>query len=288
MNDNYAAIIIDIQHSRRFDEEERFAIQDKLLSIINFINKYYMNEIVKNFEFSSGDSIQALFKNVNDAISCYCFIRNMFYPYEVRCGIGYGKVNQKILDNNYNSTNMIDGDAYHYAISALNDCKMERYCFLVYSNKKENDDFVNQIMSTVELLNLDFTNKQSDVYNLFNLLYPLEIKYECQNVETISNFIIKILKKNILSYEFYNLVSDNEKKILFEEVIYNYCRRDKNKFELFGPAFPTKMNTICSILLDVSRQNIEKIRSVGKFDEIRKLELLILEYTKKEYNGGSQ
>ena len=57
---------------------------------------------------------------------------------------------------------------------------------------------------------------------------------------------------------------------------------------MFGPAFPTKMNTICSILLDVSRQNIEKIRSVGKFDEIRKLELLILEYTKKEYNGGSQ
>ena len=25
MNDNYAAIIIDIQHSRRFDEEERFS-----------------------------------------------------------------------------------------------------------------------------------------------------------------------------------------------------------------------------------------------------------------------
>ena len=61
MSINYAAIIMDIRHSRKYDEEQRFFIQDKLFSIIQFINKYYNKELVKKFEFSSGDSIQALF-----------------------------------------------------------------------------------------------------------------------------------------------------------------------------------------------------------------------------------
>ena len=48
------------------------------------------------------------------------------------------------------------------------------------------------------------------------------------------------------------------------------------------------MNSVCSVLLNVSRQNIEKMRAAGKFDEIRKLECLVLDYTKKEYKGDSK
>ena len=47
MSINYAAIIMDIRHSRKYDEEQRFFIQDKLFSIIQFINKYYNKELVK-------------------------------------------------------------------------------------------------------------------------------------------------------------------------------------------------------------------------------------------------
>ena len=285
MSVNFAAIIIDIQHSRKYDDDQRFYMQDKLFSIIQFINEYYFKELVKKFEFSSGDSIQALFNNVSDAFSCYCFIRDLFYPYQVRCGIGYGKLNQKILDKNYHSTNILDGEAYHYAISALNDCKLEKYRFLLYSNNEEKDNLVNQIMSTVELLNLDHTNKQADVFDLFNLLYPLEIKYEGQNINKNAEFIIVKLKQNVLSYDFDKFFSNEIKELLFDEVRYNYFRREENFHKLFGPRFTTKMNSVCSVLLNVSRQNIEKMRAVGKFDEIRKLECLVFEYTKKDYRG---
>ena len=178
-------------------------------------------------EFSSGDSIQALFNNVSDAFSCYCFIRDLFYPYQVRCGIGYGKLNQKILDKGYHSTNILDGEAYHYAISALNDCKLEKYRFLLYSSNEEKDNLVNQIMSTVELLNLDHTNKQSDVFDLFNLLYPLEIKYEGQNISKNAEFIIDKLKQNVFSYDFDKFFSNKIKEFLFDEVRYNYFRREE-------------------------------------------------------------
>ena len=285
MSANFAAIIIDIQHSRKYDDDQRFYMQDKLFSIIQFINEYYFKELVKKFEFSSGDSIQALFNNVSDAFSCYCFIRDLFYPYQVRCGIGYGKLNQKILDKGYHSTNILDGEAYHYAISALNDCKLEKYKFLLYSSNEEKDNLVNQIMSTVELLNLDHTNKQADVFDLFNLLYPLEIKYEGQNISKNAEFIIDKLKQNVLSYDFDKFFSNEIKELLFDEVRYNYFRREENFHKLYGPRFTTKMNSVCSVLLNVSRQNIEKMRAVGKFDEIRKLECLVFEYTKKEYRG---
>ena len=285
MSANFAAIIIDIQHSRKYDDDQRFYMQDKLFSIIQFINEYYLKELVKKFEFSSGDSIQALFNNVSDAFSCYCFIRDLFYPYQVRCGIGYGKLNQKILDKNYHSTNILDGEAYHYAISALNDCKLEKYRFLLYSSNEEKDNLVNQIMSTVELLNLDHTNKQADVFDLFNLLYPLEIKYEGQNISKYAEFIIDKLKQNVLSYDFDKFFFNEIKELLFDEVRYNYFIREENFHKLFGPRFTTKMNSVCSALLNVSRQNIEKMRAVGKFDEIRKLERLVFEYTKKEYRG---
>ncbi len=202
-------------------------MQDKLFSIIQFINEYYSKELVKKFEFSSGDSIQALFNNVYDAFSCYCFIRDLFYPYQVRCGIGYGKLNQKILDKDYQSTNMFDGEAYHYAISALNDCKQEKYAFLMYSGNQEKDYFVNQIMSTIELLNLDHTNKQADVFDLFNLLYPLEIKYKEQNINENVEFIIDKLKQNVLSYDFERLTSNEIKELLFAEVRNNYFRREE-------------------------------------------------------------
>ena len=285
MSANFAAIIIDIQHSRKYDDDQRFYMQDKLFSIIQFINEYYLKELVKKFEFSSGDSIQALFNNVSDAFSCYCFIRDLFYPYQVRCGIGYGKLNQKILDKNYHSTNILDGEAYHYAISALNDCKLEKYRFLLYSSNEEKDNLVNQIMSTVELLNLDHTNKQADVFDLFNLLYPLEIKYEGQNISKYAEFIIDKLKQNVLSYDFDKFFFNEIKELLYDEIRYNYFRREENFHKLFGPRFTTKMNSVCSVLLNVSRQNIEKMRAVGKFDEIRKLECLVFEYTKKEYRG---
>lgn len=288
MNSKYAAIIIDVYHSREFDDEHRFYIQDKLFSIIKFVNDYYVKEIVKNFEFSSGDSIQALFNNVADAFSCYWLIKNLFYPYQIRCGIGYGKINQRILDSNYNSTNMLDGEAYHNAISALNDCKLEKYCFLLYSDYVEKDNLVNQIMRTIELLYMDHTNKQADVSNLFNLLYPLEIKYEGQNVNSNAKFIIDKLKQNILSYEVDNISSIELKELFPDEVRHSYLKKDKKNHEFFDLSFSTKLSSVCSILLNVSRQNIEKMRIAGKFDEIRKLECLVLDYTKKEYVGGSK
>ena len=43
------------------------------------------------------------------------------------------------------------------------------------------------------------------------------------------------------------------------------------------------MNLFCASLIGVTRQNISKMRLSGRFDEMRKLENLALNYIKKEY-----
>ena len=271
MNTNYAAIIIDVIQSRKYDDEERFNIQEKLYKIIKFISNCYKKEIVKEFNFSAGDSIQALFNNVSDAFSSYCLLNTLFYPYKSRCGIGYGKLNQKILDVNYNNTNMLDGEAFHYAISALNDCKEKNFNFLLYSNKNENDNLVNQIMSTVEIFTSQHSTKQADVFDLFNLLYPLENKSSFEMIDENIEFIITSLKQNIQSYELDDLT-------MFKLVS---LVNSKNYTSILE--FPTRINSVCAQLLNVSRQNIEKIRTAGFFDKIRVLEKLVLNYMKNEY-----
>lgn len=284
----YTSMIIDIKKSRTYNESERFDIQEKLISIVKFANNYYKDDLVKKIEFSSGDSIQALFKSAAGAFSCYCLIRNLFYPYQIRCGLGFGRINQRFLDNDYRNSNMLDGEAYHFAIKALNNCKLYNYCFLICSRDFEKDQLVNQIMSTVELFNLDHTPKQADVFNLFNVLIPLEIKTNNQNLNVNSHFIMNILKQNVLSYDFKEYTPKKIKELLLDEINYNLIIDDSENRGFFEPGFSTKINVICSILLGVTRQNVEKMRIAGKFDEIRKLEKIVLSNIKKEYKEGNE
>lgn len=238
---------------------------------------------MKKFEFSLGDSIQTLFNDVPSAFNCYCFIRDLFYPYQIRCGIGYGKLNKKIFNKEeFYSTNMIDGKTYHYARFAMDNCKLEKCSFLIYSGSQEKDNLVNQIMRTIQLFTLDFTNKQADVFNLFSLIYPLEIKYDGDIIED-AEFIINIIRQNILSYNFKKFTNTQIKELIFNK--YHDLTKEKTLHKIFEPAFSTTINNYISVLLNVSRQNIEKMRNVGKFDEIRNLEHVVLEYIKKEYNG---
>ena len=53
-------MIIDTIYSMKSDDEQRLYIKDKLFSILKFINDYCAKEIVKNFEFSSIDSMEIM------------------------------------------------------------------------------------------------------------------------------------------------------------------------------------------------------------------------------------
>ena len=106
----------------------------------------------------------------------------------------------------------------------------EKKCnFLLYSNKNENDNLVNQIISTVEIFTFEHSTKQADVFDLFNLLYPLENKNSFKKFDENIEFIITTIKQNIQSYELDDLT-------MIKHVLLVDFKSDTNT-----PDFPKKL-----------------------------------------------
>ena len=287
--ERYAAIIIDIKNSRKMMSQDRIDAQQKLFDIVEFINDIYQDVLIKELDFSAGDSIQGLFKNLRNAFNAYLFIRNLFHPFELRCGIGFAAI------NNFNSiprknltTNMIDGEAYHLAHQALMVSKETNKNFLLYSHYVKSDILINQIMSTVDLLMKSQTANQSNIGNIFNLLYPINYHNLIINVSRYSQFLINIMKEN--SNNHFNFSSELYCQLM--ETI-NYASRknqrddqnmDFNRRVFYENIFSTKLDVLLSEFFNTSRQNISKIKQSGHIEEIRKLELSAMSYLENIYD----
>lgn len=291
----YAAIIIDIKDSRKMHNKDRIFAQDKLYDIIQFINAIYADVLIKKVEFSAGDSIQGLFKDLRNAFNAYLFIRNLFYPFHLRCGIGYASI-RGFIDKKYNefTTNMIDGRAYHLANEAILECKESENAFLVYSEYAKDDILVNQIMHTVDLLLNEQTKNQADICNFFNLIYP--INYHNLTIDTTKYcmYLIDTLSKNHYTY---NFSTNNEDLNLYIELMKEiYHNTRKNQYDqqnmnyeahtFYEDMFPTKLDVLLADFLQTSRQNISKIKQKSHADEIRKLELCVMSYFENIYDKG--
>ena len=291
----YAAIIIDIKDSRKMHNKDRIFAQDKLYDIIQFINAIYADVLIKKVEFSAGDSIQGLFKDLRNAFNAYLFIRNLFYPFQLRCGIGYASI-RGFIDKKYNefTTNMIDGRAYHLANEAILECKESENAFLVYSEYAKDDILVNQIMHTVDLLLNEQTKNQADICNFFNLIYP--INYHNLTIDTTKYcmYLIDTLSKNHYTYNFSTNNEDLKLYIELMKEIYHNTR--KNQYDqqnmnyenhtFYEDMFPTKLDVLLADFLQTSRQNIAKIKQKSHADEIRKLELCVMSYFENIYDKG--
>ena len=289
---NYVALILDIKHSKEFSDIERSKCQMKLYDIINIVNNLYKESIVEKMIFSGGDSIQGLFNNIANAINCYFTIKYLFYPYEIRCGVGYGKINEYIVKNkiDYNldvDSNFVDGDSYHMAISALTASKENDYDIILQSNNIETDLIYNQLLYSLKVLEKQMSNKQKDIFTIFNLLSPVFYDSLVNFNESYYTVVNKYLKDNIKEYvvnleeqvNIYNFLNKRSrsmdilstKDLLFERRIIK-----KDPFESF-------LNEFVGVLLSVSRENIRQMVEKGNFNEIRRLQITALSYVMQTY-----
>lgn len=287
--ERYAAIIIDIKNSRKMIIQDRIDAQQKLIDIVEFINYIYQDVLIKELDFSAGDSIQGLFKNLRNAFNAYLFIRNLFYPFELRCGIGFASIdNFKSITRRKLTTNMIDGEAYHLAHQALIVSKETDNNFLLYSTYFKSDILINQMMSTVDLLLKSQTANQANIGNIMNLLYPINYHNLIINISSYSRFLINIMKEN--SNNHFNFSSELYCQLM--ETI-DYASRknqredqnmDFNRRVFYESIFPTKLDVLISEFFNTSRQNISKIKQSGHIEEIRKLELSAMSYLENIYD----
>lgn len=286
----YVVMMIDIKHSKKLTEIERSNYQLKLYEIVKNVNDFFSLTLKEKITFSGGDSIQGVFTNAADALVSYYFIKYSFYPYEIRCGIGYGRINEYIVASKekYNLTdvnsNFFDGDSYHMAIDALNECKKNNYEVIIKSNDLINDLTINQLLQAGNILESMMTIKQKEIFIIFNLLSPIPIgdffdyRY--------SPYVYYCLSKSLVEYKFDSnnglLITDLDsyfKNLNIEDRIIN------NKNTLFTEPFSKYLNEFVAKLIKVSRENVRQMVDKGKYNEIRKMQIVALSYLNKIYSG---
>lgn len=284
MEKKYAAIILDVKDSRNMSEDVRAECQKKLLKINEFINNIFSSSLEEKVVFTGGDSVQGLFDNVKNAVGCYYLVKFLLYPYELRCGIGYGTINEYIKNiketDKHLDSNFVDGNSYHLATQAINTAKEKDYNILIFTDAQKNDIITNQVLHTSRTLEMMQTPYQKDIFCIFNLLFP--VTYGDKQINSFYyDFIFKSLKNNLKKY-----------KIIQEKFYYDdlYLRisqhlaknrtddeNDLSEQRVFSDTLlPAALNEYVAQMLGVTRQNIEQKVEKGNFNEIRKLDILAM------------
>ena len=289
MNNKYAAIILDIKNSKNMSEDVRAECQKKLLKITEFINNIFFSSLEEKAVFTGGDSVQGLFDNVKNAVGCYYLAKFLLYPFELRCGIGFGTINEFIRNiketDKYLNSNFVDGNSYHLATNAINTAKEKNYNILIFTNNPQNDIIINQVLHTSMTLELLQTPYQKDIFCMFNLLFP--ITYGDKQINSFYyDFIIKILKSNLKKYKII------KEKFYYDDLylrISQYLAKNQTDDEkvlinqriFYDTLIPAALNEYVAQMLGVTRQNIEQKVEKGNFNEVRKLDVLAIMLSEK-------
>lgn len=192
----YYALIIDLVKSRKLNETDRYHVQEKLNNAVEISNRLFKEHISKSLSFSAGDSVQGLFDDIAAAYSAYFFIRQAIFPHDLRVGIGFGNVNEKMIDKfSVDNSNLYDGQAYHFARNAIEKSKTNKH-EIVISSETNFDDALNILINDDKFISMTLPRKA--IYALINLMDP--IVYQPAAIDERYFHEIKQFVKDITNY----------------------------------------------------------------------------------------
>lgn len=267
------ALIADIIQSRK--SEERYDIQKKMILIIDFLNKSYKEKLVKKVEISSGDSFQGLFDSPGTAFLYIRVMQMLLYPTKIRAGIGVGTLDY--MDKDF-GTNLLDGEAYHNAKTAIDIISATRKEAVYFNVENSNHIFANSINTMLDMyykLRQIFGVNSLRISLVNELLNPMSVNGEINYLEQTSdkeidllNDIIKnsfirrpeknINKINALSI---SMVKKTEPFMIAEYHINKGKNISRTDFVLRG------IQDDVANMIGTSRQNVQKYYSKGVSDE---------------------
>lgn len=297
----YFALIVDLVKSRKMNDDDRFDAQKKLNNAVKVINGLVIENVVKPLSFSAGDSIQGLFDNAQAAFSAYSFVENLIFPYSIRCGIGCGSINEKIINKfNTDDSNVYDGKAYHLARNAMDMAKEYTYKIFIDS-ELDIDKTLNILFNDDKLINM--TPSQKAIYSLINIIDPIEYNhiiigknyYEeiAVSVKEITDHYREKSRVNrnpkFINHEVHdnnNQINQSEINTILAEHYKHYQLKDyeyilsNNKTTISSELRETLVRLIGS-----SYQNVSSMIRISHMDELRKRRISKLNILMYFYGG---
>lgn len=284
MNNKGFAFLADIKSSKNTSDDIRFNMQRKLRSIIDVLNYVFRFEMLSTIEFSSGDSVQGLFNNESAPLRYSLLLNTLFYPYEVRTGIGIGEINRMIYEDSKQykdkiDSNYLDGTAYHRARRALDTAKIYNTRVVVVSDNLQWDSIINNMLIESTNYRKRMSPSQKSLFVLCEFLNPILNHQESDNYEKNFPDLVSLLTfdENIHNKYMY-------KEKLYQELFTIFklgknTRFDERPYSRYFHIFtadimPRNSDIYLAKLYNVSPQNIWLLKKRGGMDNIRTLEML--------------
>lgn len=274
MSRDYTALMIDLKKSRSYTKEDRNSIQYYIMDVVNFLNKFYWREIVRQVDFSAGDEIQGLFASPEAAYLYYRMFSIWLHPIEIRAGIGVGGWDVQI---DCKGTTSQDGPAYHNARFAIKNADdSEGYPVLFFSGSRS-DTTINTIVGGAASIMAKQSTYQNQIMLITELLFPICNYYIREHDDILPRDIEHFLyRKSGFDHEMNKItrplpldrltgsIMEIIGSVKAEEV------REETKFYITSGkqrGIPTKLASI----MDISRQTIEKTIKAGNIYTARNM-----------------
>lgn len=205
MSVNYIAIIGDIKGSKKL--ENRSDAQEKLNSILNYVNNRYEKQIAAKFLITLGDEFQGLLSGGEHLIEIVKYIQKQMYPIKIRFGIGIGEIHTEI---NSEAAIGADGPAYYAARNTIEELheqekKLKKQAsdmqISLYNRKHVMIDQINAILSLMNIIEESWTDKQR--YTVWDMEENGGSQTECaKRMDTTQSTVARrIADSNYITYE---------------------------------------------------------------------------------------
>jgi hypothetical protein len=276
--------MVDIVNSKKLSKENREEVQFFIKQSLDVLNKIFRPSLTFDIIFSAGDEVQGLFKNPSSAVMYYRLLKMILAPLQIRCGIGVGEWDVKIING---TSSEQDGSAYHNAREAISQAHNTVGWNVLLNSNSDNDFYINTLLNSSFLL----SRKQSVYQNEVSLLVELTNPFFDANVMELDglqeilnllqdkghiNYYLSTKGKNDVFKNVYNASIGNDPIQIFSENIYE----EKMFLE---STIKKGISTKISNITNTTRQNIDNIIKSANILSIRNIDLTTIIFIYRNY-----
>lgn len=148
MKGRYVAVTCDLVKSREIPNRRK--VQEKLLVVLNSINKEFKDFVIVKFSMTIGDEFQGLLSGIEKSYDICRTIEKEVYPLKVVFGVGIGHVSTNIARR----TSEMDGICFVRSRYALEKAKKDNQSIVFFSGNQSwmMDSTLNTIIMLIDTI----------------------------------------------------------------------------------------------------------------------------------------
>lgn len=180
-------ITVDIKGSKKL--KNRAEIQNKILNLLNSLNKEFSSFLIADFLMTLGDEFQGVLKKTNVILNVSKYVKENL-PVEFYCGVGIGYIETPLSEK----PSEMDGSAFHNSREALKEAKKKNIELVFKSHSEEIDFLLNSVMKLILHVKSKWTKRQIEVISFLESQENIKLSDAAEKFQISKQAISKIVR----------------------------------------------------------------------------------------------